>query len=166
MLEWLAPTLWIAEPDSDHPPIDAGDKVVTSRVRLVRRLDGWNERTARLFAADCAEAVLHLTGSDERCVAAIQAARDYANGLIDHKALAAAWDAAWDAKDAAWETTRDAFKAAAWAAWAAWADKAALAAKAAASHARDAASRGWMAKDAAKVNQYELLRKYLGLEEA
>ena len=82
----------------------------------------------RLIAADFAESVLHLFEekypNDDRPRKAIQAARDYANGLIGSDELAAAAWAAWDAAwAAAWAAARDAW-AAAWAAardaWAAW----------------------------------------------
>jgi len=71
------------------------------------------DRLARLFAADCAESVLHLYESkypdDKRPRNAIVAARQFANGEITAAARAAASDAARAAaRDAAW--------AAAWAA--------------------------------------------------
>ncbi|MCI0549586.1 MAG: hypothetical protein L0287_01385, partial [Anaerolineae bacterium] len=49
-----------------------------------------DDRTARLFAADCAEHVNHIA-IDTHCDAAILAARKYAFGLIDDTALAIAW---------------------------------------------------------------------------
>ena len=59
------------------------------------------DRSNRLFAADCAESVLHLfeaeRPNDNLPRLAIQAARDYANGTKD----AAARDAARDAASAA-----------------------------------------------------------------
>jgi hypothetical protein len=115
---------------------------VVSRARLVRRVETWNDRTARLFAADCAEHVLPLFETkyhdDKRPRQAIQAARDYANGKIIKKQLAAA-------RDAAWAAARDAGDA--WDAWAAWAARAARAAWA----ARDAARAAWAARDAARA---------------
>jgi ABC-type branched-subunit amino acid transport system substrate-binding protein len=69
-----------------------------------------NERIYRLMAADFAESVLHIYevkySEDNRPRLAIQAARDYANGLIDEAAWAAAgaaagaaaWAAAWAAE--------------------------------------------------------------------
>jgi hypothetical protein len=72
----------------------------------LRAVDG-KDRDIRLMAADFAESVLHLFEAkfpnDDRPMKSIQAARDYANGLIQLDALKAASDAAW----------------AAWAAWAA-----------------------------------------------
>jgi hypothetical protein len=118
LLSWVAPTLWVAEHDGEL--VDAGDKVVVRRARVVERLNGWNDRTARLFAADCAERALPLfekeRTDDDRSRWAIEASRDYANGKIGAAAWAAARDAA---RDAAWAAAR----AAAWAAArdAAWA---------------------------------------------
>ena len=145
------------------------------QVRLLSRLEAWNERTARLFAADCAEQVLHLFerehSDDKRPRLAIEAARRFANGEIDRVDLAAAWAAAWAAaSDAAWAAAR-----AAWAAWdaagaAAW-DAASDAAWAAARAAWDAASdaagdaasdAAWAAaRAAAREQQTALLFEYL-----
>ena len=100
--------------------------------RLVSRVDGWNQRSARLFAADCAEHVLPLfeaqrPGDDRPRLAIdaarafargeIDAARAFARGEIDAAARSAAWAAAGDAAgDAAWAAARSAAWAAAWAA--------------------------------------------------
>lgn len=65
--------------------------------RLLRRVETWNKRTARLFAADCAEAVVHLCGDDPRPRAAIDVARRYARGEASRDELDAARAAAWDA---------------------------------------------------------------------
>ena len=82
-------------------------------------------KIARLFAADCAEHVIHLfqqqRPADTRPRHAIETARRYACGLATDAeqaaARAAAWDAAraaaraaaWDAaRDAAWDAARDA----------------------------------------------------------
>ena len=131
LIHWLGPTVWVAEGRGekllDH------DKVVFTQARLLRRLDTWTERTARLFAADCAEAVLPLfekdCPNDNRPRSAVEAARKFARGKISEKELYAACVAARDAaraaaraaaRDAAWAAARDAARAAAWdAAWAA-----------------------------------------------
>lgn len=107
LLEWLGPVIWEAEHDGEI--IECPDKVVVRKARLLRRVGGWNEQTARLFAADCAERV-SKHASDPRCDAAILAARRYAFGLIDDAARAAAardaaWDAAWDAAKS-WQRDR------------------------------------------------------------
>jgi hypothetical protein len=87
-----------------------------------RAVEG-KDKEIRLFATDCAEMVLPIYEkqypNDNRPRKAIQAARDYANGLISAKEFAAARAAAWAAASAAMD-----------AAWAA---------RAAASAARDAA---------------------------
>ena len=87
------------------------------------------ERELRLFAADCAERVLHVfereRPNDDRPRKAIQAARDFANGKIGAAARDAAWAAARAAardaaRDAAWAAAWDAARAAAWDAETEW----------------------------------------------
>jgi hypothetical protein len=150
VLSWLAPTLYIAEPCSEHPPVDAADKWVTCRVRLVERLDRWDDRTARLFAADCAEAVLlgeRASGRepDERSWNAVAVARRFAIGDASAADLVAARDAARAARDAA-GAARDAARDAAGAAWDA---------------ARDAWDAARDARAAARDSQYQQLVAYL-----
>ena len=138
LIHWLGPTIWVAEYEGD--PIRHKNKIVVGKARLVERLDTWNERTARLLAADCADRALlrvaEATGirSDPRSRAAVRAARDFADDLIGPAELAAAWAAAWAAAGAAaWAAAWAAAGAAAWAAAGAAARAAAWAA------ARDAA---------------------------
>ena len=120
LVHWLGQVIWEAEVHPDAVVIEAEDKVVVSRARVVRRLDTWNDRTARLFAADCAERVVHLCGDDPRPREAIEAARRYANGEATDDELAAARDAAWSAaaraaaRDAAWDAARAAARDAVW----------------------------------------------------
>ena len=123
VMSWLnGPTLWRVEICPDHEPLRGSDKVVTCRVRLVERTD-LDGRRLRLFAADVAEAALlreRAAGRepDGRSWAAIDAARQFADGEI----TAAAWDAAgfaaWDAaraaagvaaRDAAWDEQYEMF---------------------------------------------------------
>ena len=84
-----------------------------------------HDKEVRLFAADCAESVLHIYEGaypdDDRPRKAIEAARTLANSEIDDATWDAAWAAARDAaRAAAWDATWDAARAAAWAAaWAA-----------------------------------------------
>src|SRR5690606_29775030 len=145
------------------PPVDDGNKLVTCRVRLVRRLDRWDETTARLFAADCAEAALlgeRASGRepDERTWAAVDAARRYARGEIDRGEFNAARAAeAADAavRAAAVRYTAEAAAEAAAAARAAavryTAEAATRAAAAAAEAAAEAAAAWGTAWDAAQV---------------
>lgn len=95
LLDWLGPAIFEAEHKGEL--VEASDKVVVRHARLLRPCGGWNETTARLFAADCAERVLpvfekHVPG-DDRPRKAIEATRSYARGEID--------DAAWSAASAA-----------------------------------------------------------------
>jgi hypothetical protein len=133
------------------------DKFSVQRIRLLRKCENWNERTALLFACDCAERVLPIFEKefpdDKRPRIAIETARQYANGKATTEELDAAWVAAWDAAWAAKAAgaAAEAARAAGWAAraageaagWAAgraavWAAKAAEAARAAVWAARNA----------------------------
>ena len=151
LLQWLGPTLYEAEYRGEM--VVADDKIVVREARLLRKLDTWNERTARLFACDCAERVVRLT-NDERCVGAIAVARRYANGEATSEELAAAWAAARNAA-VAWAAARNAAGAVAWAAaWAA-AETAAGAVAWAAAWAATGAAAGnaaWAAAGAAAGN--------------
>jgi hypothetical protein len=161
LVYWLGPVIY--EMEYDGKPIDAGDKVVGGRARLLRRLDTWNDRTARLFACDCAERVVHSTGPDERSVNAIVTARRFAIGEATKEELAAARRAAWDAARTAAST---AAWTAAWdAAWDAAGDAAGTAACAAAREAGWVVAReaGW---DAGRQWQTERLFWYLEGEES
>ena len=111
--------------------IDSDDKIVVREARLTKRLRTWNEKTARLFACDCAERALPIFEKkypdDKRPRQAIETAREYANGKATKKELVAAWAAARDAAgvaawaaaryvacDAAWYAARYAARYAAW----------------------------------------------------
>jgi hypothetical protein len=100
--QWLGPTLYELEVRGEV--INLSDKSVAQQARLIRKVDTWNDKTLRLFAADCAEHVLGLYESkypnDNRPRNAIQAARDFANGRISLDELNAAAYAA-NAADAA-----------------------------------------------------------------
>jgi hypothetical protein len=162
LVHWLGPALYEAEGRGDF--MTDGEKGVWRQARLLRRVEGWNERTARLFACDCAEHVLHLFEqvypNDGGPRHAIEIGRLYAEGNASEEALLDARDAARDAEAAAWDAARVA-RAAAWdAAWkgeaAAWgatwgAEAAAWVARAAARDARDAAWGAWGAWDAARA---------------
>jgi len=112
LVQWLGPEIWECEVGEER--VRDGDKTVCREARLVRRLETWNERTARLFACDCAERVLPLWEAeypnDRRAHEAVAVARRYAEGQATAEELAAAGDAA---RDAAWDAARDAARAAA-----------------------------------------------------
>ena len=116
LLVWVHKECWLFEDGSPDETIGHDDKLVTRKGRITVRVNGWNDRNLRLFAADCAERVLPLFEAhfpdDGRPRAALVAARKFANGEIGHKELAAAWDAAWAAAwaaagDAAWDAERE-----------------------------------------------------------
>jgi len=154
LVKWLGPTIWEAKPGNII--IEDIDKVVTNRARLVRRVDTWNATTQRLFAADCAEQVLHLfedrQPGDDRPRETIRTARLFALGEASNAALFAASSATLSTASSAtlsaawyaiWSTARSAASAAAW-----------CAAKYAASDAASAAARyavSDLASDAASV---------------
>ena len=98
LLFWLCPVIWEAEGDGDF--MECENKVVFQTARLIRRLDTWNEVSARLFACDCADHVVHFP-DDVRCAEAIKVARLYAAGKATVEELAAAREAAWAASEAA-----------------------------------------------------------------
>lgn len=85
---------------------------IQDAIWALRTVEG-KDKELRLFAADCAEMVLPIYEkqfpNDDRPRKAIQAARDYANGLITDAASAAAWAAArTTARTAAWDAAWDA----------------------------------------------------------
>lgn len=113
--------------------LEADDKLCASKREVLWMADA--TRTLHEFACWSAEQTVHLCGDDPRPKAAIQAKRDWLDGKITDKELAAARaaagdaagdaarNAAWDASGyAAWAAARDAAGDAAWAAaWdAAW----------------------------------------------
>jgi hypothetical protein len=150
VIDWLGPSLWEAEYRGECVP--AEDKVVVRQSRLIRRVSTWNDKTARLFACDCAEYALGLVKKpDPRSVEAVRVARLFALGEATGDELAAAWTArtasTWDAAwNAAWNAARDAARDAAKDAEAAY-TAARAAARTAAFAAWDAA---WDAANAAK----------------
>ena len=87
----------IYEIEVDEEILECNDKCVARSIRLVKKLN-WNEKTQRLFAADCAEHVLHVFEEkypdDDRPRKAIEAARKFAYGKIRKKELSDAWAAA------------------------------------------------------------------------
>ena len=111
LLQWLGPLICIAEGRGEQIVCD--DKVVFAQARLLSIYETWNERTARLFAADCAERVLPIWEKkypdDLRPRKAIEAARLFADGKITKEKLA---DARVAARVAAGVATGDAVRAA------------------------------------------------------
>ena len=152
---WFDAELWEIEARGDY--LTQGDfesKVCCRSVRLVRRVETWNERTQRLLACDYVEHVLPIferaRPGDDRVRNCIAVCRLYADGQATDEELAAAQDVAMaaardaratEAKDAAWAAADVACAAATAAAWAA--QDAARAAATEAGDAARAAERAW-----------------------
>ena len=161
LLRWLGPCLWLAEAED---VTEAEDKVVAKRARLIRQLP-WDNTTARLWAADCAESALpHWEGKhpdDSRPRKAIAAARAYAKGEITPRKLAAAHNAASNAaqsaaSNAAYNAAKSAAQSAVHAAYGAAYGAACSAACSAADDAAYSVAKRAMVKN--------LLETYLGLK--
>jgi hypothetical protein len=84
LLLWRDECLWEVEVKGES--VHGNDKSAFEQIRLVRQIEAWNPKVLRIYAADEAEDVLHLFEAkypdDNRPRLAIQAARDYAKGLI------------------------------------------------------------------------------------
>jgi hypothetical protein len=169
LIHWLGPTIYEAEYRGDR--VDGDNKIVVREARLLYRFGAWNEKTARLFACDCASWALTLIEKpDARSVEAVRVARLFAVGEANQEQLAAAWAAAGDAAGAA---ARGAARAAAWdaargvawdAAWDAARGAARAAAGAAAGDAAGAAAgdaAGAAAGDAAGAAAYSWMTERL-----
>ena len=112
LLEWLNDAIYEAEYRGEM--VESDNKVVVKEARLLRKLENWNDKTARLFACWCVRQIWHLL-TDERSKNAVEIAEKYANGEATEDELLAAWTAARDAAgDAAWDAAWTAAGAAAW----------------------------------------------------
>src|SRR5216684_5582373 len=92
LVYWIGETIYSAEVEGLR--LNESDKIVVQRARLVRPLRKWNEKTARLFAADCARYALQRERKAGRephadSWAAVKAAYDYARGKIHLEVLSA-----------------------------------------------------------------------------
>jgi len=112
LLEWLGPTLYEAEGRGDQQTDST--KLAFREARLIRKFEHWNDRNARLFAADCAARALNRWREDfkakrlqqdvdPRSHAAVVIARQLAIGGVDEAARSAAESAA---ESAAWSAAR------------------------------------------------------------
>jgi hypothetical protein len=95
--------------------VEGSDKAAYEQVRLLHRLwaDTWTERTARLFAADCARlAANRFADVNQRALihATIDTVIGFADGRVDDAAESAAESAAGSA---AWSAARSAAESAA-----------------------------------------------------
>lgn len=81
IINWLGPRIFEVEVGNEI--IHDKKKSIVRTCRLLREYTNWNEKSARLFACDCAERVLHIFErvfpGDDRPRKAIETARHYAN---------------------------------------------------------------------------------------
>ena len=111
VLSWLSPMLCEVEVERETEIIVGDDKCVTvGHMRIVRVFRRWDERTARLFACNCAERALKQERKagrelDARSWEAIRVSRRFASGKATAEELAAA---RYAARYAAWAAARDA----------------------------------------------------------
>ena len=112
LVKWLNTEIYEAEYRGEI--LRAHNKVVVREARLVRRVETWTERTARLFACDCAERSLKYADkmSVNTLISTIDTARRFANGDATREELNAAWSAAEIAASAAGSAARIAASAA------------------------------------------------------
>jgi hypothetical protein len=111
IIDWLNEQIF--EVEVKGKTIKGDNKSAAQQIRFVRKCAKWNDKSARLFACDCAERVLPLYEKeypdDKRPRMAIETARKFANGKATQEELAAAWAAAWAAaREAAWEAAGEA----------------------------------------------------------
>ena len=105
-------------------PEGDGEKVWGNKIRLVRKVEQWDERMQRLFAVWCAREALKLVEKpDPRSIAACDVAERYANSEATKEEMDAAYSAARAAADAAYAAYSAADAAARAAAYAAQSKK-------------------------------------------
>lgn len=119
LLPWLNEAIFEVEVKGEI--VSQSDKSVCREARLLRKLETWNEQTARLFACDCVERVLPIFEkcypNDQRPRQAITITRLFAEGKATQEELDVAWVAAWDvARAAALVAAQDTVWSGAWAA--------------------------------------------------
>jgi len=105
LLEWLGERIYEVEYKGERE--EGKNKVVVRECRLTRECEGWNEKTARLFACWCVRNTPIGDGrrvwdllTDERSKRAVEVAERYARGEATDTELVAAWAAARSAANA------------------------------------------------------------------
>jgi hypothetical protein len=153
--DWANDNLYIVELRGKQ--VDGDNKLAAEQMRLVSKVEGWNEKNLRLAAVEIVrKIVLPVWKKDNPNNIGMEKVLDvverYANGQATDDELAAARAAA---RDAAWDAARDAAWAAAW-------DAARAAARDAARDAARAAA--WAAAwDAAYEKAIKIIYKRCGL---
>lgn len=162
LVHWLGPAIFEAEYRGEMIVAD-DDKIVVSSARLLRRLDTWNEQTARLFAADCASRAVRQCRKqgieiDPRVTDCIRVVYRFTRGDARRDERSAAESFAWAAAE--WAARSAAEWAAKSAAWSAARSVAKSAARAAARAAAESVAKS-SAKSAARAWQTKRLFEYL-----
>lgn len=106
LIHWLNQEMYEAEYAGEI--IEEEDKIVVRKCRLIRKVESWDTKTARLFACWCIRQVWHLL-KDERSKNAIEVAERFANEKATQEELEAAAKAATKAVE---DSAIDAIKAA------------------------------------------------------
>ena len=106
LIHWLNQEIYEAE--FANEVIEDEDKIVVRQCRLLRKVESWNDKTARLFACWCVRQIWHLL-KDERSKNAIEIAERFANEKATQKELE---NAAKTATKAVEDSTLDEIKAA------------------------------------------------------
>ncbi len=102
LINWLEAQIFEVEVNGDL--LISDNKYCCQQIRFIRKIETWNDKSARLFACWCVRQVWNLL-TDEISKNAVIVAERYANGEATDDELksarAAAWAAAWDAASAA-----------------------------------------------------------------
>ena len=115
LLDWASDDLYEVEfkGKAEH----GNTKVVSHQMRFIRKIETWNEQSARLFAVWCAKQVLKnyekQCPNDNRVRECIEVSERYAYGKATLKELQAVRSAVWSALSAAWSAVRSASESAA-----------------------------------------------------
>ncbi len=97
LIDWIVGNQ-LFEAEVDGEILQGDNKIACRRMRLVRRIETWNDSTLRLFAVWCAREALKLVENpDPRSINACDVAERYANGDATMDELDAARDAESDA---------------------------------------------------------------------
>ena len=156
LIDWINVELYRVEIRGNWIWKDRGKVIVCESYRTHSRVKQWNEKNQRMLAAEFAQWAIDrywTNKSDTRPQDAIQAARDYAKGIISQDQMNTAGSAVWSAAEsAAGSAARSAAESAAWsvASSAAWSAAQSAASSAAESAAWSAAwSVAWSVAESA-----------------
>ena len=102
IIHWLDAEIYEAE--IGEFCIEFDRKVATEKIRLLRKIETWTEKTARLFAVWCARESFKITEPTQAEIVCVNVAEKYALGKATQEELASAWESTWES---AWESARE-----------------------------------------------------------